>query len=221
MTVSFRQMFGDEALDAMVEVERLIGGFRQSTSEDSQKQFAELSKLMEELKTNPVIADLRAIGLEAMCGLILQSQGFVAPELGRIVPWKNTTRDVDVFAIRGDIELCIVECKAYHRRKSVRDSDVRKFFTETVPALKKWLKENSRYFTKCRAEIWTTGPKGRNAELALNELKPPRNDIWTIRRLDDMHNEIPQSIRKRGVQLLQTIALVESEGGDEEPSDLE
>ncbi len=214
MTVSFRQMFGDEALDAMVEVERLLGGFGQSKPEDSQKQFAEIAKLMEELKTNPVIADLRAIGLEAMCALIVQSQGFESPELGRIVPWQNSTRDVDVFAIRGDDELRVVECKAYHRRKSLLDSDVSKFFTETLPALKKWLREKDRHFKKCVAEIWTTGPKGKNAELALKELTPPRGDTWKLRRMDDMHDEIPQRIRGRGVKLLKTIAQVEMEIGD-------
>lgn len=221
MTISFRQVFGDEALDAMAEIERLLGGFRQSTAEDSQKRFKEITERMDELKTNPVIADLRAIGLEAMCALILQSQGFVSPELGRIVPWKETSRDVDVFAIRGDDELRVVECKAYHRRKSLLDSDVRKFFTETLPALKKWLKEKNQPFTKCTAEIWTTGPKGKNAELALKELVPPKGDTWNLRRLDDMHDEIPKRIRDRGVKLLQTIALVETNGRNEDTGDLE
>lgn len=220
MTVSFRQIFGDEALDAMVEVERLLGSFGQDKPEDSQKRFAEMTKLMEELRTNPVIADLRAIGLEAMCALILQAQGFASPELGRIVPWKDTTRDVDVFSIRGDDELRIVECKAYHRRKSLLDSDVRKFFTETVPALKKWLRERDRHFTKCTAEIWTTGPKGKKAELALKELSPPRSDMWKLRRMDDMHEEIPKRIRDRGVKLLQTIALVETDDENEDACEL-
>lgn len=220
MTVSFRQMFGDEALDTMIEVERLLGDFGQSTPKDSQNRFVEVTKLMEELRTNPVIVDLRAIGLEVMCALILQSQGFATPELGRIVPWNDTTRDVDVFAIRGDDELRIVECKAYHRRKSLLDSDVRKFFTETVPALKRWLKEKDRAFTKCIAEIWTTGPKGKNAELALKELASPRGDTWMLRRMDAMHNEIPKRIRDRGVKLLETIALVETDVGHEESGDI-
>jgi len=219
MTVSFRQMFGDEALDVMVEVEQLLGGFGQSKPEESQKRFAEITRLMEELKTNPVIADLRAIGLEAMCALILQSQGFASPELGRIIPWKDTTRDVDVFAIRGDDELRIVECKAYHRRKSLLDSDVKKFFTETVPALKRWLRDKDRHFTKCTAEIWTTGPKGKNAETALNELTRPRGDTWSLRRMEDMHSEIPKRIRERGVKLLETIALVETEIGDDDTNE--
>lgn len=215
MTVSFRQMFGDEALDAMVQVEHLLGGFAQSKPEESQERFAEIAKLMDDLKTNPVIVDLRAIGLEAVCALILQSQGFVSPELGRIVPWNNTTRDVDVFAIRGDDELRVIECKAYHRRKSLLDSDVDKFFTQTVPALKRWLREKDRHFTKCTAEIWTTGPKGKNAELTLKELSRPRGDTWRLRRMNEMYDEIPRRIRERGMRLLETIALVETDGADE------
>jgi hypothetical protein len=79
----------------------------------------------------------------------------------------NTIWDVDVFAIRGDDELRVIECKAYHRRKSLLDSDAEKFFTGTVPAHKKWLNSNDRHFNRCTADIWTTGPKGKNAERAL------------------------------------------------------
>lgn len=221
MTISFRQIFGDEALDAMAEVERLLGGLRQSKPEDSQHRFAEITTLMDDLRTNPVITDLRAISLEVLCALILQSQGFESFELGRIVPWKDTTRDVDVYAIRGDDELRIVECKAYHRRKSLLDSDVRKFFTETVPAMKKWLRKNDRPFTRCSAEIWTTGPIGQNAELALKELAVSHSDARKLRRMDDMRDEIPQRIRQRGVKLLETIALVKTDIAEEETSDLE
>lgn len=211
LTISFRQIFGDEALNSMVEYERLIGGFGRFEAEASQEQFKQFTTRLQELKTNPVIADLRAIGLEALCALILQNNGFESPELGRIVPWNETTRDVDVFAIRGDKELRVVECKAYHRHKSVRDSDVKKFFSETVPALKKWLSQNNRHFTECVAEIWTTGPKGKNAENTLKELKPPKSDRWTIRRMKDMHDEIPRRIRERSIKLLQSIALTDDE----------
>lgn len=211
MTVSFRQMFGDQALEVMVEVERLLGGFGDQSLKQSQERFAEVAALIDELKTNPVIADLRAIGLEALCALILQSQGYASPELGRVVEWHTTTRDVDVFAIRGDEELRVVECKAYHRHKSILGSDVRKFFTQTVPALKKWLRKTERPFKACTAEIWTTGPKGKEAEEALKELKPPRTDSWSLRRMSDMHEEIPNKIRERSVKLIETIALTASQ----------
>jgi hypothetical protein len=215
MTVSFRQVFGDEALNTMVQVERLLGGFSNSSLDESRRRFSKVAKLMEDLKTNPVIADLRAISLEALCALIIQTQGYSSPELGRVVAWQNTTRDVDVFAIRGDDELRVVECKAYHRRKSILDSDVRKFFTETVPALKAWLRRTDRCFKRCTAEIWTTGPKGKNAELALKELTPSRGDKWKLRRMRDMHEDIPKRIRRRSIDLLETIALTDTKDPDE------
>lgn len=210
MTVSFRQMFGDEALDAMVEVERLLGGFGRVSLKTSQERFSEVAELMDDLKTNPVITDLRAIGLEALCALILQSQGYESLELGRNVRWKNTTRDVDVFAVRGDADLRIVECKAYHRHKSILGPDVRKFFTETVPALKKWMRGTDRPFETCTAEIWTTGPKGKEAEEALKKLSSPRRDTWELRRMRDMHDDIPKSIRKRSVKLLEAISITKT-----------
>lgn len=206
-TVSFRQIFGDEALDAMVEIERLVGGFKSLAPDEAQTKFEEIVTDFDELKCNPVVADLRAIGLEALCGLILQQQGYVSPELGLIVDWRETTRDIDVYAIKGDDELRIVECKAYHRRKSITEIDVTKFFTSTVPALKKWLRENHRPFKTCVAEIWTTGPKGKIAETALRGLSSPSTDTWRLRRLSDMHDEIPARIRERSVKLLSAIAL--------------
>ena len=209
MTVSFRQMFGDEALEAMIEVEKLLTGLGHEGASKGQERFQEITQLIDELRTNPVVVDLRSIGLEALCGLILQSQGYANLELGRVVPWRDTTRDVDVFAVRGD-ELRIVECKAYHRRKSIDQADVRKFFTQTVPALKKWMRQTDRMFARCTAEIWTTGPKGKDADETLHALRPPNGDIWDLRRMRDMHEEIPKRIRNRSIKLLESIALTET-----------
>ncbi len=210
LTVSFRQMFGDEALDAMIQVERLLSSLGHESPAKGQDRFKEITQLIEELRMNPVISDLRSIGFEALCGLILQSQGYASPELGRIVPWKETSRDVDVHAVRGD-ELRVVECKAYHRHKSISGSEVRKFFTETLPALKQWMRKTDRHFKKCTAEIWTTGPIGKDAGDSLYELKRPQGDEWKCRRMSDMQNDIPKAIRERSVKLIETIALAETD----------
>ncbi len=209
MTVSFRQMFGDEALDAMVEVEKLLNGLGRSTTADAQERFKGIAKLIDELKTNPIIADLRSIGFETLCALILRHHGYERIEMERIVPWGSTTRDVDVYGLQGD-ELFIIECKAYHRHKSISGSEVRKFFTETVPALKKWMRETKRDFSTCKAQIWTTGPIGKDAGDSLYKLKRPKGDDWKLRRMSDMHDEIPKSIRSRSVKLIETIALTET-----------
>jgi hypothetical protein len=91
------------------------------------------------------------------------------------VPWQQTTRDVDVFGIRGD-ELHIIECKAYHGKKSISREDVRKFFTETVPALKGWLRTHNRPFERCIAEIWTTGHKGKDVGILSSPCVEPARD---------------------------------------------
>lgn len=127
MTVSFRQLFGDEALNVMIQIEQLLCGICQSDPKNSQDQYNKVATLIEDLKVNPIVADLRAIGLELISALILQSNGFTSLELGRVVPWGSTSRDVDVFGIRADNELRIVECKAYHHKKSLLDSDVKSF----------------------------------------------------------------------------------------------
>jgi hypothetical protein len=210
MTVSFRQMFGDEALNVMAQVEQLLNGLRREASEDGQLRFQEIAQLLDDLKTNPVVCDLRSIAFEALSGLILRSQGFESVELGRIVPWNDTTRDVDVFAVR-DGKLRAIECKAYHRRKSISGEEVRKFFTQTVPALKRWMRKTERLFSTCTASIWTTGPIGNDARDALYELSLPKGDEWDIKRMSDLYDGIPPSIRERSIKLLDSIALTKTD----------
>jgi hypothetical protein len=210
MTVSFRQMFGDEALEAMAQVEQLLNGLGRETLAEGEQRFQRIAKLFDDLKTNPVISDLRSIGFEAVSGLILQAQGFEGVEPGRVVPWQNTARDVDVFGLRGD-ELRIIECKAYHRKKSLSVEDVRKFFTQTVPALKRWLRNTERSFSKCTASIWTTGPKGKDAGDFLYGLSRPDGDLWEIQRMSDSYGDIPRTIRERSVKLLESIAIAKTE----------
>ncbi len=220
--VSFRQAFGDEALEVMTKVEGLIheiGTDPGGTS--SQDRVIKLSQMLDDVKTNPIVAVLRAIGFEVLCGLILRSRGYEQVELGRIVPWGQTTREVDVFGLRGSI-LRIIECKACHGEKSVSPEEVRKFFTQTVPATKKWLRSQGREFTKCTAEIWTTGRKGKRAGDALYELNSPRTDRWRIRRIEEIRKVVPQAIRRRSLELLNSIATAEIDGSppDEDDRDL-
>lgn len=214
MTVSLRQQFGDEALDAMVMIESLMHGLGRTEELAPEDRFEEFSELLTKLKTNPVVVALRSIGFEALAGLILRAEGYEQVELGRIVPWRETTRDVDVYGIRGD-ELKVIECKAYHRRKSVLGEDVRKFFGQTVPALKAWLRERDRSFSHCAAEIWTTGPLGNEARDELYGMKRPKQNDWKMRRAEDLIDRIPAPLRRRSVELLRAIALTDGDDSDE------
>jgi hypothetical protein len=212
IVVNFRQMFGDEALEVMSQIEQLIQEVSVDTETcHSPNHFDVYSKLVDELKNNPIVATLRAIGFETLSGLAMRSRGYDQVELGRIVPWKQTTRDVDAWGLRGD-ELRIIECKAYHEKKSVASGEVRKFFTETVPACKDWLRSTSRSFKQCTAEIWTTGAKGKEAGDVLYKLNRPKTDTWAICRIKEIKPLLPDSIRTRSLELLNSIATAQIDG---------
>ena len=118
-----------------------------------------------------------------------------------------------MFALRGD-ELYVVECKAYHARKELTPYDVKKFFTETVPALKSWLRRNNQAFSKCVAEIWTTGIRGGESLKTLDELPRPKGgtDTWGIKVGSDIAGLAPQRIRECAKALLGSIASNLDEG---------
>lgn len=203
MTINLRQMFGEEALDAMIAMEKLVYDLNVSNGETD---FGSFASQLEELKTNPVVVSLQSTGFEIVAGLVLKSVGFEQLHLGKIVPWQNTTRDVDVYAIRGD-ELRVIECKAYHSKKSVPESDVNKFFLETVPALKSYLRKNDLYFSKCIAELWTSGNRGTEAEKALAKIKvKPDQDEFSVLNRNRVLALLPQSIKTTAAKLINDIA---------------
>lgn len=218
MTISYRQMFGDEALEAMVRIQDLLDDLANSNpTDDPEDNFERFSTLLKDLKTNPVVAILRSIGFEALAGLVLRSQGYEGVELGRIVPWEDTKRDIDVFGFRGEgDELRIIECKAYHKKKSVPADEVKKFFTETVPALKKQLRVQGKHFSACKAELWTTGPLGREAREKLHILSRPRGDTWTLLKGDDVRDLLPGAVKKRATEMLDAIAINDHSDEQEE-----
>lgn len=211
MAINLRQAFGSQALDVMAEIEGLIDYVKCGPeSAGQERELDHLTSMIGELKVNPVVVSLRAIGFEILTGFTLRSLGYEQVELGRLVPWQQTARDVDVFGIRGD-ELYIIECKAYHGKKSISPDDVRKFFTETVPALQRWLRTNNRPFERCIAEIWTTGRNGEDASDALHALRPPKTDTWEIACMEEIRKRLPSSIRSRSMELLRSIATPETD----------
>jgi hypothetical protein len=217
MAINLRQTFGNEALDLMAQIEEVVQDVVQGAKAKGPKaKFGEFARMIIDLKTNPIVTTIRSIGFEALAGLVLGSQGYnTRLELGRVVPWENTKRDVDVFGIRGD-ELRIIECKAHHRRRSLTPDEIKKFFTETVPALKRWLRDNQQPFTSCVAEIWTTGPKGHDAGDTLHKLDRPKADQWGVARIQEITKLLPASIKNRALELLNSIATADENTIDED-----
>jgi hypothetical protein len=209
LTMNLRQVFGDQALDALVQIETLLRNLDFTVTPNIGCDVQKFSRLLEELKTNPVVTILRSIGYEALCALILRSVGYEGVEMGCNVPFKESTRDVDVFGRRGKV-LRVVECKALTARKELESCDVRKFYLETLPAFQTWYSrkrgmENS--VEKIQAEIWTTGEIGFDAKQQLNDLQLATYIERGIKTSKDIETEIPTELRERIQKLLTAIAM--------------
>jgi hypothetical protein len=210
VTVSFRQMFGDEALNAMSDVEEILEAFQYDA--DPAVGIAKVDSFTDSLralKVNPVIVELRSIGFEVLTGLVLRSDGYESLGFGVLVPFKQTRRDVDVHAQRGR-EVRIVECKAYHSNKEISSSDVSKFYEETFPAfIGWWTKKFGRPPEHCVAEIWTSGKVGDEARKRLAELPLRRNVTANLFGPQEIIAPLPAVVRERCSRLLVTIALTD------------
>jgi hypothetical protein len=204
-TINLQQAFGKEAIEALAQIERLLRALDPQVSKFESNAATELQTLLLELKTNPVVATLRAIGLEAVCALVLRNQGFDGVEIGRLVPFEGTTREVDVFGFRWD-ELRIVECKAISGGGRVYGAEVKKFFSETVPAFIRWYRSTGHSFRTVTAEIWTTGEVDATAIDSLKEVKLQPTTKGVILNLAEVLGQIPQALRPRINELVTTIA---------------
>jgi len=68
LTINFRQMFGDEALEAMARVELLLEAFQlDRPPETTDPLFLSFADSVAQLRTNPIVVDLRSIGFESHC----------------------------------------------------------------------------------------------------------------------------------------------------------
>jgi hypothetical protein len=154
-----------------------------------------LANALKELKTNPVVVDLRSIALEALAALMLRSSGWEDVELGLLVPFQDTERDVDVHGYRSGRDECrLVECKAYHTKKELDPADVGKFFTETVPAFYQSLGDQKPKV--CYAELWTTGIIGQSASDRFNSLQQIKGVEFRIVDHDQMLQALPRTLSK-------------------------
>lgn len=87
------------------------------------------------------------------------------------------------------------------------EGDVNKFFLETVPALKSYLRKNDVHFEMCNAEIWTSGNRGTEAENALAKIKMKASqDEFSVLNRKRVLALLPQPIRTTAEKLINDIA---------------
>jgi hypothetical protein len=216
-TINLRQMFGDPALDALAEIEKILQEIDSGTLASDSRSSDSIVRLLEDLKGNPIVNTLRSISFEVVAALIITALGCEGVGMALDVPFEQTTRDVDVYGSRGD-DLWIIECKANAAEKELDSEDVRKFFTQTVPAFVHHRRSSGMdtHFDRVVAEIWTTGSVG---SAALNELEQANlavNVQAGIMNQQEVVERTPANrhLRRRVHELLTAIAMpISSETG--------
>ena len=204
LAINLRQSYGAATLATLARLEQLLRLVVAGDLLDEHAVatgFAALADDVAALRVHPYVADLRSLGLEVVTAVLLRAQGWENVQLGRAVPFKDTTRDVDVMGTRGD-EIYLVECKAAHEAKELDPDHVLKFFTETVPAALKVFTN----VTKCQAEIWTTGRIGERAQATLASLKQRKYVRATLQEKTDILSLVPTSL-SQCKRLIATISL--------------
>jgi hypothetical protein len=194
LSINLRSHFGDSAFEALKQVQAVLANVAGDPTTAVDEDYKRLADTLAQLKTNPYVVDLRSLGFEALTGLLLRTEGYEDVQLNVKVAHNNgEEREVDVCGRRNlGQEIFIVECKAERANKPLDGSDVRKFFTETVPA---YLKANSCGQVQiCHAEIWTTGQIGQDASNALSEIK--FRSVVKAAMLDhqEVKNRIPSAL---------------------------
>lgn len=166
MVVNFKEVFGQAALDMMISAEDLLNTFTAPPDDpaDKAKSATATDKFIESItamRNHPMVAELSGMAFESFACMVLQSAGYEDVRAGLKVrcqiDGKETYRDCDVTGKRSDaVEECrIIECKALNTKNEITRDDVKKFFTETVPAYLTHVGKSD--VAICSAEIWTTG----------------------------------------------------------------
>ena len=205
LAVNLRQAYGKTALKTLAELERFLGlaADDPSDSHGVDIDYDTLAADVEALRVHPHVSELRALGLEVATAVLLRAHGWEDVRLGLSVQFKETTRDVDVMGRRrGDEEIHVVECKAAHQTKELDPGHVRKFFTETVPAVLKTFQRTK----KCQAGIWTTGRVGDEARKELETLSLGKRIKPALLEKADIISLIPSTL-SRCKRLITSLSL--------------
>jgi hypothetical protein len=182
MTVDFREMFGEEALNAMAIVEQLLLQVGNEPESVNDGGLAQLGQALQRAVGSPIVSDLRCMGLETLTGLILASKGWQGIELNQLYPFGKATdtsdvsRELDVFGTKsGNDEIWAVECKAEQSTKLLDRAYLGRFFTQTVPAMINAKFPQGRQPTKVIAQIWTTGTVNEELRQIVREIPMAAN----------------------------------------------
>lgn len=200
--INLSRFYGPAALTALSLVERLLQ-YDLAVDSTSEEDVEALAGTLEALRHHPYVSDLRSLGFEVACGLLLRSDGWEDVQLGLNVPWHDSQRDVDAIGKRrGGQEIIVVECKAEHEDKELDRASVKKFFTETVPAALRDRKEARN----CVAELWTTGVVGKDAEFMLQAIQHPPGVTARLVSKAELLARVPPTLSRCG-RLIATAGL--------------
>lgn len=212
MTVNFRQTFGEEALDALEEADRLIALVSSDRERfDASAEAGKLAAMIKDLKTNDVVVAVKSIAFEVLAALTLRDDGWENVGLGRDVPFLDpktkdkTTRDVDVYGNKKS-DLWLVECKAYGDGKEVTETEVRKFFHETVPSYIAWHRARRDPVETCYAELWTTGVFSEDAKKFFAGMKVQKAVVAELREVPSIRSLFSPHSKGRCEELLKAIS---------------
>jgi len=200
------QMFGDDAMKLVQQYSELAQSVTGNMDRLDPKKFDLITDSLTDLKSSPIVKDLRSIGFEILASLLLRSENYANVKMNLNVPFLETTREIDATGKRmteGTVVHRVVECKAHGARIDLTEEEVKKFFTETVPAaLKHFGKEDDCLI---EAELWTTGKISKETEEHLDKLKLSKKVTPKIRGLRSIKKLVPKEL-KPARKLLEAIA---------------
>lgn len=166
--VNFHDEIGDEALEALAAVEKIV-----TASPETAAERPDFIDLFTKLRYHPQAKELASLAFEGFTAAVAQADGWANVHSNLAVRFgdeeNGTWRDVDVSGQRGDHHLAI-ECKAYGRAKALEVGDVTKFFKQTVPSYLKRFSQTKKV-TGLTAEIWTTGVVTDECKAKLAEIQ--------------------------------------------------
>ena len=206
LAINLRQSYGDAAVAMLAKMEHLL---HRADAGDwfgehpAEIDFEGVANDIDVLRVHPYIAELRSLALEVVTAVLLRALGWEDIELRRTFQFRNTKREVDVVGKRGGgSQIYVVECKAAHKTKELDPVDVRKFFTETVPAALKGF----THATVCKAELWTTGLIGEEAQETLAGISLSKRVVPMLRERAGIVSLVPPPLLpcKR---LIETLSL--------------
>lgn len=170
--INFQQAIGDEALEALAAVDRILS---LAPGEAPQGKQPDYGDLFQKLRHHPQVKAIAGLAFESLAACVLQADGWTDAKTGLSVPFGQTSREIDVCVRRGD-RFLLVECKAYAAKKDLPHDDILKFFTETVPAFRKDM-ASVRPVRELSAELWTTGKVTADNRATLNHIREKFSDV--------------------------------------------